>query len=169
MKKSDVKIGGVYVAKVTNKLVQVRIDAESRHGGWDATNLVTNKKVRIKSAQRLRDEAPKASGRRAKPAEVEVATADTTTVDATVATAPSEDQPTAPLVQRARPRLCGTSRAACKRRGTPRRSAPRSAAPALFAEGAFRQYADHPLVHIRRRHRRQSQQSRQYRRLVSLP
>ncbi|MBU4270794.1 MAG: winged helix-turn-helix domain-containing protein [Planctomycetes bacterium] len=54
MTKSEVKIGGVYTAKVTNKLVQVRIDAESRYGGWDATNLATNKKVRIKSAQRLR-------------------------------------------------------------------------------------------------------------------
>jgi len=54
MKKNEVKIGGVYVAKVTNKLVQVRIDAESRHGGWDATNLATNKKVLIKSPTRLR-------------------------------------------------------------------------------------------------------------------
>jgi hypothetical protein len=54
MKKNEVKIGGVYTAKVTNKVVQVRIDAESRHGGWDATNLETGKKVRIQSAQRLR-------------------------------------------------------------------------------------------------------------------
>ena len=54
MQKSEVKIGGVYTAKVTNKLVQVRIEAESRYGGWDATNLGTNKKVRIKSAQKLR-------------------------------------------------------------------------------------------------------------------
>ena len=35
MTKRDVKIGGVYTAKVTNKLVQVRIDAESRYGGWE--------------------------------------------------------------------------------------------------------------------------------------
>ena len=54
MKKNEVKIGGVYTAKVTNKVVQVRIDAESRHGGWDATNLATGKKVRIQSPQRLR-------------------------------------------------------------------------------------------------------------------
>ena len=54
MKKSEVKIGGVYTAKVTNKVVQVRIDAESRYGGWDATNLATGKKVRIKSPARLR-------------------------------------------------------------------------------------------------------------------
>lgn len=54
MKKNEVKIGGVYTAKVTNKVVQVRIDAESRHGGWDATNLATGKTVRIKSPARLR-------------------------------------------------------------------------------------------------------------------
>ena len=54
MKKSEVKIGGVYTAKVTNKLVQVRIDAESRYGGWDGTNLATGKKVRIKSPAQLR-------------------------------------------------------------------------------------------------------------------
>ena len=54
MKKNEVKIGRVYTAKVTNKVVQIRIDAESRYGGWDATNLATGKKVRIQSAQRLR-------------------------------------------------------------------------------------------------------------------
>ena len=54
MKKNEVQIGGVYTAKVTNKVVQVRIDAESRYGGWEATNLETGKKVRIKSPTRLR-------------------------------------------------------------------------------------------------------------------
>ena len=57
MKKDDVKIGGTYLAKVTNKVVPVRLDAENRHGGWDATNLITNKRIRVKSAQRLRGEA----------------------------------------------------------------------------------------------------------------
>jgi hypothetical protein len=54
MKKDEVKIGETYTAKVTNKVVPVRIDKENPRGGWDATNLVTNKTVRIKSAQRLR-------------------------------------------------------------------------------------------------------------------
>jgi hypothetical protein len=54
MKKNEVQIGGTYRAKVTDKVVSVRIDAENPHGGWDATNLETNRKVRIKSAQRLR-------------------------------------------------------------------------------------------------------------------
>lgn len=57
MKKNEIRIGGVYICKVTNNLVRVRIDAVNRLGGWDATNLQTNKKVRVKSAQRLRSEA----------------------------------------------------------------------------------------------------------------
>jgi len=57
MKKNEVKIGETYLAKVTGKVVPVRIDAENAHGGWDATNMTTKKKVRIKSAQRLRGSA----------------------------------------------------------------------------------------------------------------
>ncbi|MCL4199555.1 MAG: hypothetical protein KJZ69_18830 [Phycisphaerales bacterium] len=57
MKKNEVKIGNTYTARVSGKIAKVRIDAESRHGGWDATNVATKKKVRIKSAQRLRSEA----------------------------------------------------------------------------------------------------------------
>ena len=64
MKKDEVQVGKVYTAKVTDKLVPVRIDAESRHGGWDATNMTTGKKVRIKSPQRLRAEV-KADGAQA--------------------------------------------------------------------------------------------------------
>jgi hypothetical protein len=59
MKRSEVQVGGIYTAKVSNRLVQVRIDGENRHGGWDATNLATGKRVRIKSAQRLRGKADK--------------------------------------------------------------------------------------------------------------
>ena len=64
MKKHEVKVGGEYIAKVSGRLAQVRIDRENPHGGWDATNLATRKAVRIKSAQRLRAEA----GRKAAPA-----------------------------------------------------------------------------------------------------
>lgn len=53
MKKADVKVGGEYYANVTNKKVVVRIDSTNSAGGWNATNLTTNKKVRIKTAQRL--------------------------------------------------------------------------------------------------------------------
>ena len=65
MKKSDVKVGRHYSAKVSDRMTTVRIDAENPRGGWDATNLRTGKKVRIKSAQRLRkcldDAAPVAA------------------------------------------------------------------------------------------------------------
>jgi len=54
MKKSQVKVGSEYVAKVSGKLAHIRIDRENPHGGWEATNLATKKTVHIKSAQRLR-------------------------------------------------------------------------------------------------------------------
>ena len=56
MKKSEVKTGKYYTAKVSGRMATIRIDAENPNGGWDATNLTTRKKVRIKSAQRLRHE-----------------------------------------------------------------------------------------------------------------
>jgi len=54
MKNAEIKIGGVYRAKVSDKLTDVRIDRTNPHGGWDGTNLATGKTIRIKSAQRLR-------------------------------------------------------------------------------------------------------------------
>ena len=56
MKNSKVQIGRYYVAKVSDRLTVVRIDAENPHGGWDATNMRTRKRVRIKSGRRLRHE-----------------------------------------------------------------------------------------------------------------
>jgi hypothetical protein len=53
MKKADVKIGGQYFATVSGRRVVVKIDAEVRGGGWNATNQTTGKQVRIKTAQRL--------------------------------------------------------------------------------------------------------------------
>jgi hypothetical protein len=54
MKKNDVETGATYVAKVSGKLARVRIERESPRGGWEATNVDTGRRVRIKSAQRLR-------------------------------------------------------------------------------------------------------------------
>jgi hypothetical protein len=54
MKKDEVKLGGVYAARVSDKMVSVRLESENPHGGWNGTNLKTGKAVRIKSAQRLR-------------------------------------------------------------------------------------------------------------------
>ncbi|MGB2985246.1 MAG: winged helix-turn-helix domain-containing protein [Phycisphaerae bacterium] len=57
MKKNEVKIGGMYVAKVSDRIVAVRIDSTNSKGGWNATNTRTGKRIRIKSAQRLRGKA----------------------------------------------------------------------------------------------------------------
>jgi hypothetical protein len=64
MKKNEIKIGGLYVAKVSDRLVTVRIDSTNSHGGWNATNTATGKRIHVKSAQRLRS----AAGGRAMPA-----------------------------------------------------------------------------------------------------
>lgn len=55
MKKEEVTIGGFYFAKVSGKRVQVRIDSEAMEGrgGWNATNMTTNKKVYVATARRL--------------------------------------------------------------------------------------------------------------------
>ena len=87
MKKNEVKVGGLYHAKVSDKLVTVRIDSSNTHGGWNATNTRTGKRIRIKSAQRLRgpakggakteaSEAPKAAV--VKDVKVEARAKDTT-------------------------------------------------------------------------------------------
>lgn len=59
VKKSDVKIGGLYVAKVGGQLTIVEIKEEAKpdgkkFGGWLARNLITWKPVHIKSQQRLK-------------------------------------------------------------------------------------------------------------------
>ena len=76
MKKNEVKVGGVYTAKVSDKVVEVRIDGENRHGGWNATNLATGKKIHIKSPARLRGVAgaPRRTGRGATPTEADAVT-----------------------------------------------------------------------------------------------
>lgn len=56
MRKADVKLNRIYVVKVSGNLVRVRLDSESPYGGWNGTNLATGRKVRIKTAARLRYE-----------------------------------------------------------------------------------------------------------------
>jgi hypothetical protein len=76
MKKDQVKIGGLYHAKVSDKLVTVRIDSTNTHGGWNATNTATGRRIRIKRPQRLRGAAGDAAGADDGKAEVAVATED---------------------------------------------------------------------------------------------
>ena len=79
MKKAEIEIGGVYVAKVSGQIVKVRIDRESPYGGWDATNLATGRAIRIRGAARLRGSAadrasppPQAAVAAARPVTVKV-------------------------------------------------------------------------------------------------
>jgi len=60
MRKNEVKIGEVYTAKVSGRLVPVRINAVKTKG-WSATNLATRRTIYIKSAQRLRGPASMAA------------------------------------------------------------------------------------------------------------
>src|SRR5690242_11013931 len=66
MKKSDVKVGQVYSAKVSGSIAPVRITEEKwkgdKHTGWVGTNTQTGRSVYIKSAQRLRAPAAAAHG-----------------------------------------------------------------------------------------------------------
>lgn len=57
MKKSKVRVGNWYIAKVSGKLVTVAIQSTMMTGGWHALNLATGRKLRIRGAQRLRREA----------------------------------------------------------------------------------------------------------------
>lgn len=57
MKKNQIKVGNVYVAKVSGQLTDVRIDRESTRGGWLATNLRTGRTIHLRTAGRLRGEA----------------------------------------------------------------------------------------------------------------
>ena len=64
MKKNEVNIGETYRSKVSGNVVDVRITAENPRGGWDGVNVATKRKVRIKSAQRLRGLAPQRPAKR---------------------------------------------------------------------------------------------------------
>ena len=59
MRKSEVRIGEVYRVKVSGIIANVHITGESPYGGWDGINIATKRKVRIKSARRLRGLAAK--------------------------------------------------------------------------------------------------------------
>ncbi len=61
MKQSQVQIGQSYIARVSGKLVVVRIVSESRYGGWNGVNTETKRDVRIKTAARLRGVADNGS------------------------------------------------------------------------------------------------------------
>lgn len=55
MKAAEVRIGDRYIAKVSKKIVTVRIVDKSRYrNGWEAVNEATGRTIHIKTAARLR-------------------------------------------------------------------------------------------------------------------
>lgn len=62
MLKKDVVVGKLYAVKVSGKIAPVRLNRESPFGGWDGTNTVTGREIRIRSAAKLRHQvAPQVS------------------------------------------------------------------------------------------------------------
>ncbi len=104
MKKDEIKVGQSYEAKVSNRIVTVRIDSTNSHGGWNATNTATGKRIRIKSAQRLRRAAgaEASTGRRPRrAAQVETAAPE---INPTVEVITGQPLPETTGGQRAKPR-----------------------------------------------------------------
>jgi hypothetical protein len=54
VKKSEVKVGETYTAKVSGQLAPVLITGTCPYGGWVGMNTKTNREIRIKTAARLR-------------------------------------------------------------------------------------------------------------------
>lgn len=56
MKKVNIEIGRIYLAKISGRLVPVDLLHEHFYGGWTAKNMLTGRHVRIKTAAKLRRE-----------------------------------------------------------------------------------------------------------------
>ncbi|UCG53595.1 MAG: hypothetical protein JSW58_08555 [Candidatus Latescibacterota bacterium] len=56
MRAEEITVGVVYWVKVSGKLAPCRVDCKSTRGGFDVTNLNTNRKIRLRSAGRIRRE-----------------------------------------------------------------------------------------------------------------
>ena len=62
MQKQNIKVGSTYIIKVSGTLAIVRITREHIRGGWYGTNLATGREIRMRTAARLRSEAPTSQG-----------------------------------------------------------------------------------------------------------
>jgi len=54
MRKEDVIMDQIYLVKVSNNIVPVRLTSLIDMGGWYGENLITGRNIRIKTAGRLR-------------------------------------------------------------------------------------------------------------------
>ena len=62
MKKHNIKVGSIYLVKVSGTLAKVKLTRECNYGGWYGTNLATGREIRVRTAARLRSEAKRAPG-----------------------------------------------------------------------------------------------------------
>ncbi|MGD0774906.1 MAG: hypothetical protein ABSC05_18995 [Candidatus Solibacter sp.] len=62
MQKHNVHLGTTYIVKVSGTLAKVRLTREHPRGGWYGINLTTGREIRIRTAARLRMEAPPRQG-----------------------------------------------------------------------------------------------------------
>ncbi len=62
MQKKDILIGGKYLAKVSGKVVIVKVISESRLGGYQVINLTTGRSIRVRTGARLRPYEPESTG-----------------------------------------------------------------------------------------------------------
>ena len=54
MKKQHVKIGCLYTAKISGTVQVVRVQGDALHGGWWGLNIMTDRRIKLKTAQKLR-------------------------------------------------------------------------------------------------------------------
>jgi hypothetical protein len=54
MKKDEVQVGGIYLAKVGARSVEVVIESQNAKGGWNAKSVATGKPIRLKDPKHLR-------------------------------------------------------------------------------------------------------------------
>ena len=54
MTKSEIKTGRYYATTISGKMTIVKIEATLPRGGWTGRNILTNRRVRIKSPATLR-------------------------------------------------------------------------------------------------------------------
>lgn len=54
MRRNEVKVGETYDVRVSGAIAPVRITSEHPLGGWEGRNERTGRRIRIKSARRLR-------------------------------------------------------------------------------------------------------------------
>lgn len=54
MRAAQVKLGGIYLAKVSGNLVKVQVESSDNRGGWFVHNLSTNRVLHFKTAGKLR-------------------------------------------------------------------------------------------------------------------